>query len=100
MLKHENDVNDCPDDSDEGEIIPGCNVSTQSPTVFVEGSSDIHIGPHIQYHAPVTIKQYLTVKEKDIEALPNGKTRAEKLQDCALQINGIKSPQSKYLPNL
>jgi len=35
------------------------------PTVVVENSSDIHIGPRLQYNGPVTVKQYITVKGKD-----------------------------------
>ncbi|KAJ9597941.1 hypothetical protein L9F63_011228, partial [Diploptera punctata] len=88
----ENEVVYISEDSDEGEVTPGYNVTTQSPTVFVEGSSDIHIGPHIQYHAPVTIKQYVTVKNKDLAKLANG---ANSLS-AALQINGIKLPEKIY----
>jgi hypothetical protein len=35
------------------------------PTVVVENSSDVHIGPRLQYNGPVTVKQYITVKGKD-----------------------------------
>ena len=40
-------------------------LAAQLPTVVVENSSDIHIGPHFQYNGPVTVKQYITVKGKD-----------------------------------
>jgi hypothetical protein len=48
--------------------IPGQLASEQAqqiPSVFVENSSDIHIGPHLQYNGPVTVKQYITVNGKD-----------------------------------
>ena len=41
------------------------DLAAQIPSVVVENSSDIHIGPRIQYNAPVTIKQYITVKGKN-----------------------------------
>ena len=45
-------------------------VAAQLPTVVVEDSSDIHIGPRYQYSGPVTFKQYVTVKGKDdVESL-------------------------------
>ena len=45
-------------------------LAAQLPTVVVENSSDIHIGPHFQYNGPVTVKQYMTVKgEDDVESL-------------------------------
>ena len=40
-------------------------LAAQLPTVVVENSSDIHIGPRLQYNGPVTVKQYITVKGKD-----------------------------------
>jgi hypothetical protein len=41
------------------------------PTVVVENSSDVHIGPRLQYNGPVTVKQYITVKGKDdVGSLP------------------------------
>jgi hypothetical protein len=40
-------------------------LAAQIPMVAVENSSDIQIGPHLQYHGPVTFKQYITVKGKD-----------------------------------
>jgi hypothetical protein len=40
-------------------------LAAQMPSVFVENSSDIHIGPHLQYNGPVTVKQYITVNGKD-----------------------------------
>jgi len=40
-------------------------LAAQLPSVVVENSSDIHIGPHLQYNGPVTVKQYMTVKGKD-----------------------------------
>jgi hypothetical protein len=40
-------------------------LAAQIPTVVVENSSDIHIGPRLQYNGPVTVKQYITVKGKD-----------------------------------
>jgi hypothetical protein len=40
-------------------------LAQQMPTVVVENSSDIHIGPRLQYNGPVTVKQYITVKGKD-----------------------------------
>ena len=40
-------------------------LTAQLPTVVVENSSDIHIGPRLQYNGPVTVKQYITVKGKD-----------------------------------
>jgi len=44
-------------------------VAAQLPTVFVENSSDIHIGPRL-HNCPVTVQQYITVKGKDdIESL-------------------------------
>jgi len=36
----------------------------QIPTV-VENSSDIHVGPHLQYNDAVANRQYITVKGKD-----------------------------------
>jgi hypothetical protein len=51
-----------------GQLPP--EVAAQSPTVAVENSSDIHVGTRVQYTAPVTIKQYITVKGKDdVESL-------------------------------
>jgi hypothetical protein len=45
-------------------------LAAQLPTVVVENSSDIHIGPRLQYNGPVTVKQYITVKGKDgVESL-------------------------------
>ena len=41
------------------------DLATQISSVVVENSSDIHIGPRLQYNAPVTIKQYITVKGKN-----------------------------------
>jgi hypothetical protein len=35
------------------------------PSVFVENSSDIHVGPRLQYIGPVIVKQYITVNGKD-----------------------------------
>jgi len=44
-------------------------VAAQLPTVVVENSSDIHIGPRL-HNCPVTVQQYITVKGKeDIESL-------------------------------
>jgi hypothetical protein len=40
-------------------------LAAQMPSVVVENSSDIHIGPRLQYNGPVTVKQYITVKGKD-----------------------------------
>jgi hypothetical protein len=40
-------------------------LAAQIPSVVVENSSDIHIGPRLQYNGPVTVKQYITVKAKD-----------------------------------
>ena len=40
-------------------------VAAQLPTVVIQNSSDIHIGPRLQYNGPVTVKQYITVKGKD-----------------------------------
>jgi hypothetical protein len=40
-------------------------LAAQMPSVVVENSSDIHIGPRHQYNGPVTVKQYITVKGKD-----------------------------------
>ena len=40
-------------------------MAAQLPTVVVENSSDVHIGPRLQYNGPVTVKQYITVKGKD-----------------------------------
>jgi hypothetical protein len=40
-------------------------LAAQLPTVVVENSSDVHIGPRLQYHGPVTVNQYITVKGKD-----------------------------------
>jgi hypothetical protein len=40
-------------------------LAAQLPTVVVENSSDIHIGPRLQYNGPVTVKQYITVNGKD-----------------------------------
>jgi hypothetical protein len=34
------------------------------PTAVVENSSDIQLGPHLQYHSPVTGNQYVTEKGK------------------------------------
>jgi len=46
-------------------------LAAQLPTVVVENSSDIHIGPRLQYNGPVTVKQYITVKGKDdVGSLP------------------------------
>jgi hypothetical protein len=48
--------------------IPGqssSELAQQIPSVFVEKSSDIHIGPRLQYNGPVTVKQYITVNGKD-----------------------------------
>jgi hypothetical protein len=48
--------------------IPGSSSSglaTQTPSVFVENSSDVHIGPRLQYSGPVTVKQYITVDGKN-----------------------------------
>ena len=42
----------------------------QIPSVVVENSSDVHIGPHLQYKDAVANKQYITVKGKgDIGSL-------------------------------
>ena len=44
-------------------------VAAQLPTVVVENSSDIHIGPRL-HNCPVTVQQFITVKGKDdIESL-------------------------------
>jgi hypothetical protein len=40
-------------------------LAAQMPSVVVENSSDVHIGPRLQYNGPVTVKQYITVKGKD-----------------------------------
>jgi hypothetical protein len=40
-------------------------LTAQMPSVVVEDSADVHVGPHLQYHGPVTVKQYVTVKGKD-----------------------------------
>lgn len=48
--------------------IPGqssSELAQQIPSVFVEKSSDIHIGPRLQYNGPVTVKQYITVNGKE-----------------------------------
>jgi hypothetical protein len=48
--------------------IPGqssSELAQQIPSVFVENSSDIHIGPRLQYNGPVTVKQYITVNGKN-----------------------------------
>ena len=39
-------------------------VAAQLPTVVVENSSDIHIGPRL-HNCPVTFQQYVTVEGKD-----------------------------------
>ncbi|PNF17850.1 hypothetical protein B7P43_G02228 [Cryptotermes secundus] len=47
--------------------IPGqspSELTKQIPPVFVENSSDVHIGPRLQYNGPVTVKQYITVNGK------------------------------------
>ena len=45
-------------------------VAAQLPPVAVENSSDIHIGPRLHYHCPVTVQQYITVNKKDdVESL-------------------------------
>ena len=40
-------------------------LTAQKPTVVIENSSDIHIGPRLQYNGPVTVNQYITAKGKD-----------------------------------
>jgi hypothetical protein len=54
----------------ENELVSICGhlpseLTAQIPTVVVDDSSDVHIGPRLHYHAPVTVKQYITVKGKD-----------------------------------
>jgi len=50
-----------------GQLPP--QVAAQLPTVVVENSSDIHIGPRL-HKCPVTFQQYVTVKGKDdVESL-------------------------------
>jgi hypothetical protein len=46
-----------------GQLPP--EVAAPLPTVVVENSSYIHIGPRFQYIGPVTVKHYTGVKEKD-----------------------------------
>jgi hypothetical protein len=46
-----------------GQLPP--EVAAQLPTVVIENSSDIHIGPCNHCNCPVTVKQYITVKGKD-----------------------------------
>jgi hypothetical protein len=40
-------------------------LAAQMPSVVVEDSCDVHVGPCLRYHGPVTVKQYAVVKEKD-----------------------------------
>ena len=40
-------------------------VAAPLTTAVFENSSDIHIGPHLHYHCPVTVQQCITVKGKD-----------------------------------
>jgi hypothetical protein len=45
-------------------------LAAQLPTAVVENSSDIQIGPRLQYHSPVTVNQYIMLKGKDdVESL-------------------------------
>jgi hypothetical protein len=45
-------------------------LAAQLPTAVVENSSDVQIGHRLQYHSPVTVNQYITVKGKDgVESL-------------------------------
>jgi len=45
-------------------------LAAQLPSFCVENSSHIHIGPRLQYHGPVTVNHYVTVKGKDdVESL-------------------------------
>ena len=41
------------------------DVAAPLTTAVFENSSNIHIGPRLQYHGPVTVNQYITVKGKD-----------------------------------
>jgi len=40
-------------------------VSTPLTTAVFKSSSDTHIASRLQYHGPVTVQQYITVKRKD-----------------------------------
>jgi len=40
-------------------------VAAQLPTVLVENSSDIHIGPRFNYNGPVIFNRYITVNVND-----------------------------------
>jgi len=45
-------------------------VAAQLPTVIIENSSDVHIGPRLQYLGPVTVNRYITVNVNDgVESL-------------------------------
>ena len=63
-LESENEL-----DSISGQL--SSELAAQLPTVVVENSEDIHIGPRYQYNSPVTLNQYITVKGKDgVESVP------------------------------
>ncbi|PSN42059.1 hypothetical protein C0J52_15587 [Blattella germanica] len=51
--------------STKGEIVADSMCNMQTATVLVEKSTNVQVGPHIQYHAPVTIKQYITVSGEE-----------------------------------
>jgi hypothetical protein len=49
-------------------------LAAQMPSVVVDNSTDVHVGPRLQYHGPVTVEQNVTVKGKDnVGYLPDEK---------------------------
>ena len=71
-------------------------LAAQLPTVVVENSSDIHIGPHFQYNGPVTVKQYMTVKRKDdVESL--AENFYKKTDTISLQPPEGATPEGMYI---
>jgi hypothetical protein len=81
--------------------IPGqspSELAAQIPSVHVENSSDIHIGPRLQYNGPVTVKQYITVNGKDgIKSSPEELSHdiaSTGLQPLKLVLSGSKCPRA------
>jgi hypothetical protein len=78
--------------------IPGqssSELAQQIPPVFVENSSDIHIGPRLQYNGPVTVKQYITVNGKDSIKSSAGKLRND-IAETSIQPPEVLVKNSMY----
>jgi hypothetical protein len=99
MLNHYRGSEDAANSENELVSIPGhspSELAAQMPSVFVENSSDIHIGPRLQYNGPVTVKQDTIVNGKD-EMKSSSENFSHDIATTGLQPLDVMIAKSMYI---